>query len=36
MKKLTKEEKEILNDCGGNCNACFYDGGCDLQKKLKK
>ena len=36
MKKLTKEEKEILKDCGGECNCCFYDGGCNLQDKLKE
>jgi hypothetical protein len=36
MKRLTKEEKEILKDCGGECDCCFYDGGCTLQDKLKE
>jgi hypothetical protein len=34
--ELTKQEKELYNQCLGKCNACMLDGGCNLQKKLYK
>jgi len=34
--KLTDKEKEIFEDCKGYCKGCLFEGGCDLQKKLKK
>ena len=34
MKQLTKKEKEIYENCYGNCLICIYDGGCNLQDKL--
>lgn len=36
MKKLTKKEQEIFQDCQGNCSGCYFDGGCDLQSKIKE
>jgi len=36
MNKLTTKEKEIFEDCQGKCVGCLFEGGCDLEKKLKK
>jgi len=34
--KLTKREREIFVQCMGQCSTCLCEGGCDLEKKLKK
>ena len=36
MKALTKIEEKIYAQCQGKCESCYYEGGCKLQKKLKK
>lgn len=33
--KLTKKEQEIFEDCKGYCYGCLYEGGCELEDKLK-
>ena len=34
--KLTKKDEELFKDCRGHCKVCFDEGGCSLEKKLKK
>lgn len=36
MKKLTKKERKIYEQCLGQCRYCLLDGACELQRKLKK
>jgi hypothetical protein len=31
---LTKSEQELYSQCGGKCDGCSYQGGCDLEPRL--
>ena len=32
---LTREEREVYDQCQGACHHCMLEGGCDLEQKLK-
>ncbi len=34
--RMTKAERKLFHACQGNCRACFWEGGCDLEKKVKR
>jgi hypothetical protein len=34
--KIGKQSKELFFRCQGNCNICFDDGDCSLQRKINK
>ena len=34
--KLSKRDQEIYDACQGHCMICLAEGGCSLEKKLKK
>jgi hypothetical protein len=36
MTKLNSRDKELFDSCSGYCKPCFDEGGCVLEKKLKK
>jgi len=33
---MNKKTKELFYRCQGNCRICFNEGGCNLEKKIKK
>lgn len=34
--KIAKFKKELFYRCQGNCRICFDEGGCQLEKDIKR